>query len=260
MADYLLPDVGEGLTEAEIVTWRVKEGDVDRDQRHRRRDRDRQVAGRAAVAVRRHRDRAARRRGRDRRGRHADHLDRRPPATAPAPAARAARRQDIGEIDLSNPAASGGGEGESLVGRNKADRGPLRRPRKGSASPEHRGRCGHPDAAPGCVRPRRRAVGRRSSRPTSRPSRRTRPPEPASRPRATPRPGQAAGAQAGQGPRRRPDLADRHRSAGSITRDDVSGGAGSGADVIRSGCPGDHARMTLRASASAASRSRACAR
>ena len=38
-------------------------------------------------------------------------------------------------IDLSNPAASGGGEGESLVGRNKADRGPVRRPRRGSASP-----------------------------------------------------------------------------------------------------------------------------
>src|SRR6186713_2099551 len=28
MAEYLLPDVGEGLTEAEIVSWRVKEGDV----------------------------------------------------------------------------------------------------------------------------------------------------------------------------------------------------------------------------------------
>ena len=28
MADYLLPDVGEGLTEAEIVAWRVKEGDT----------------------------------------------------------------------------------------------------------------------------------------------------------------------------------------------------------------------------------------
>ena len=28
MSDYLLPDVGEGLTEAEIVSWRVKEGDV----------------------------------------------------------------------------------------------------------------------------------------------------------------------------------------------------------------------------------------
>src|SRR4051812_42468275 len=27
MSDYLLPDVGEGLTEAEIVTWKVKVGD-----------------------------------------------------------------------------------------------------------------------------------------------------------------------------------------------------------------------------------------
>ena len=34
------------------------------------------------------------------------------------------------EIDLSNPAASGGGEGESLVGRNKADRGAVRRARR----------------------------------------------------------------------------------------------------------------------------------
>ena len=28
MAEYLLPDVGEGLTEAEIVSWKVKEGDT----------------------------------------------------------------------------------------------------------------------------------------------------------------------------------------------------------------------------------------
>src|SRR5918997_6718054 len=28
MPSYLLPDVGEGLTEAEIVTWKVKVGDV----------------------------------------------------------------------------------------------------------------------------------------------------------------------------------------------------------------------------------------
>ncbi|HEV7876154.1 MAG TPA: biotin/lipoyl-containing protein, partial [Nocardioides sp.] len=28
MSDYLLPDVGEGLTEAEIVSWKVKVGDV----------------------------------------------------------------------------------------------------------------------------------------------------------------------------------------------------------------------------------------
>ena len=37
------------------------------------------------------------------------------------------------EMDLSNPAASGGVEGESLVGRNKADRGPVRRARKVSS-------------------------------------------------------------------------------------------------------------------------------
>ncbi len=56
-------------------------------------------------------------------------------AAAPGAAEPAADRAGIGEIDLSNPAASGGGEGESLVGRMKADRGPMRRPRKGSASP-----------------------------------------------------------------------------------------------------------------------------
>ena len=28
MPEYLLPDVGEGLTEAEIVTWKVKVGDT----------------------------------------------------------------------------------------------------------------------------------------------------------------------------------------------------------------------------------------
>jgi pyruvate dehydrogenase E2 component (dihydrolipoamide acetyltransferase) len=45
-----------------------------------------------------------------------------------APAAPAKPPSD--EIDLSNPAASGGGEGESLVGRMKADRGSVRRPRR----------------------------------------------------------------------------------------------------------------------------------
>ena len=38
-------------------------------------------------------------------------------------------------MDLSNPAASGSMEGASLVGRIKAERGPMRRARRGSASP-----------------------------------------------------------------------------------------------------------------------------
>jgi pyruvate dehydrogenase E2 component (dihydrolipoamide acetyltransferase) len=52
-----------------------------------------------------------------------------------APAAEPAAAPDLSDMDLSNPAASGGGEGESLVGRNKAERAPVRRARKGSASP-----------------------------------------------------------------------------------------------------------------------------
>jgi 2-oxoisovalerate dehydrogenase E2 component (dihydrolipoyl transacylase) len=28
MAEFKLPDVGEGLTEAEIVTWKAKKGDT----------------------------------------------------------------------------------------------------------------------------------------------------------------------------------------------------------------------------------------
>ena len=138
MPEYQLPDVGEGLTEAEIVTWKVKVGDVDRDQRHRRRDRDRQVAGRAALAVRRHRDRrcscprARPSRSARRSSRSASRRPCRPTeATLPGrPTAAGGRARTLGEIDLSNPAATGGGEGESLVGRNKADRGPMRRPRK----------------------------------------------------------------------------------------------------------------------------------
>ena len=39
-------------------------------------------------------------------------------------------RRRPSDIDLSNPAASGGGEGESLVGRIKAERGPMRRARR----------------------------------------------------------------------------------------------------------------------------------
>ena len=133
MADYLLPDVGEGLTEAEIVAWRVKEGDtveindivveietakslVELPSPYAGVVIGLLVAEGETVAV------------------GTPIISIGDPSAAPAEAAPPAPTE-IGEIDLSNPAASGGGEGESLVGRNKADRGPIRRPRKGSASP-----------------------------------------------------------------------------------------------------------------------------
>jgi pyruvate dehydrogenase E2 component (dihydrolipoamide acetyltransferase) len=134
MADYLLPDVGEGLTEAEIVSWRVKEGDtieindivVEIETAKSLVELPSPYAGTVTgllvsegetVAV------------------GTPIISIGVAGEAPAPAAEPPAARDIGEIDLSNPAASGGGEGESLVGRNKADRGPLRRARKGSASP-----------------------------------------------------------------------------------------------------------------------------
>ena len=133
MADYLLPDVGEGLTEAEIVSWRVKEGDVievndivvEIETAKSLVELPSPYAGTVTALL-------------------VPEGEMVPvgtpiisigdPSAAPA-APPSGDARDIGEIDLSNPAASGGGEGESLVGRNKADRGPLRRPRKGSASP-----------------------------------------------------------------------------------------------------------------------------
>jgi len=128
MAEYLLPDVGEGLTEAEIVAWKVKVGDViavndivvEIETAKSIVELPSPYAGTVTailveegvtvavgtpiIAV----------------GDPAEGGD--------APSAPSA--PDEMEIDLSNPAASGGGEGESLVGRNKADRGPTRRARK----------------------------------------------------------------------------------------------------------------------------------
>jgi 2-oxoisovalerate dehydrogenase E2 component (dihydrolipoyl transacylase) len=132
MAEFKLPDVGEGLTEAEIVTWKVKEGDtvaindivVEIEtakslvelpspfagvvQRLMVPEGETVPVGTPIIAI-------------------GDALDA-PLETLPAePDATAAAPPP--EIDLSNPAASGGGEGESLVGRNKADRSAVRRAR-----------------------------------------------------------------------------------------------------------------------------------
>lgn len=153
MSEFKLPDVGEGLTEAEIVSWRVKEGDtveindvvVEIETAKSLVELPSPYAGTVTallvaegetvpvgtpiIAI-------------------GDPASSSSPSTQTESdpylgmAERAGAEDDRPAppaadmvIDLSNPAASGGGEGESLVGRNKADRGPVRRPRRGSASP-----------------------------------------------------------------------------------------------------------------------------
>jgi 2-oxoisovalerate dehydrogenase E2 component (dihydrolipoyl transacylase) len=125
MAEYLLPDVGEGLTEAEIVAWKVKVGDViavndivvEIETAKSLVELPSPYAGTVtAILVEEGVTVAVG-----------------TPIIAvgdPSEGGSAPGAGDDMEIDLSNPAASGGGEGESLVGRNKADRGPTRRPRK----------------------------------------------------------------------------------------------------------------------------------
>ena len=128
MAEYLLPDVGEGLTEAEIVAWKVKVGDViavndivvEIETAKSLVELPSPYAGTVtAILVEEGTTVAV-----------GTPIIAVGDAADASGAAAPAEPTDEMEIDLSNPAASGGGEGESLVGRNKADRGPTRRPRK----------------------------------------------------------------------------------------------------------------------------------
>jgi 2-oxoisovalerate dehydrogenase E2 component (dihydrolipoyl transacylase) len=131
--EYKLPDVGEGLTEAEIVSWRVKEGDVieindvvvEIETAKSLVELPSPYAGTVQALLVPEGETVAVGTPIIRIGDGAAPASEAPAAPAPA---------DLSEMDLSNPAASGGGEGESLVGRNKADRGPARRPRRGGAT------------------------------------------------------------------------------------------------------------------------------
>jgi len=128
--EYKLPDVGEGLTEAEIVTWKVKVGDVIKvndivveiETAKSLVELPSPYAG-TIVAI------------------HVPEGETVPvgtpiiavsdgadaPPAAPAPA-------DLGEIDLSNPAATGGGENQTLVGYGPKSGSALRRARRGPAT------------------------------------------------------------------------------------------------------------------------------
>ncbi|MFN8190588.1 MAG: dihydrolipoamide acetyltransferase family protein [Nocardioidaceae bacterium] len=126
MAEYLLPDVGEGLTEAEIVSWKVKEGDtvaineviveietakslVELPSPYEGVVTAILVAEGTTVPV----------------GTPIIAIG--DPASQPVPVPETA---GASEIDLSNPGASGNTEGESLVGRARPDRAATRRQRR----------------------------------------------------------------------------------------------------------------------------------
>jgi pyruvate dehydrogenase E2 component (dihydrolipoamide acetyltransferase) len=128
MPEYLLPDVGEGLTEAEIVSWKVKVGDTvaindivcEIETAKSIVELPSPYAGTVSAIL----------------APEGETIAVGTPiiaigdaAEAAAPADAPARPADM-EIDLSNPAASGSSEGDSLVGRMKAERGPTRRARK----------------------------------------------------------------------------------------------------------------------------------
>jgi pyruvate dehydrogenase E2 component (dihydrolipoamide acetyltransferase) len=132
MPEYLLPDVGEGLTEAEIVSWKVKVGDTvaindivcEIETAKSIVELPSPFAGVVSAIL----------------APEGETIPVGTPiiaigddAAAEGGAAPATPAPEEMEIDLSNPAASGSGEGESLVGRMKADRGPTRRARKVSS-------------------------------------------------------------------------------------------------------------------------------
>ena len=130
MPEYKLPDVGEGLTEAEIVAWRVKVGDVievndivvDIETAKSIVELPSPYAGEVTALLVPEGETVPV-------GTPIIRIGAEDAAPAGGSAATPSPEDEM-EIDLSNPAASGGGEGESLVGRNKADRGPTRRVRR----------------------------------------------------------------------------------------------------------------------------------
>ena len=160
MSEFLLPDVGEGLTEAEIVSWKVKVGDtieindvvVEIETAKSLVELPSPFEGTVLALMVHEGETVAV-------GTPIISIGAEGEAPAPAPTGAAPQTEsdpylgmaqkagaeesghsaapqvDPADIDLSNPAASGSMEGASLVGRIKAEKGPMRRARRGSASP-----------------------------------------------------------------------------------------------------------------------------
>jgi pyruvate dehydrogenase E2 component (dihydrolipoamide acetyltransferase) len=128
--EYKLPDVGEGLTEAEIVTWKVKVGDVIKvndivveiETAKSLVELPSPYAGTIQALLVPEGETVAVGTPIIRIG------DGTEAPAAEAPAAPAAA--PVGEIDLSNPAATGGGENQTLVGYGPREGASKRRARR----------------------------------------------------------------------------------------------------------------------------------
>lgn len=159
MSEFLLPDVGEGLTEAEIVAWKVKVGDtVEINDVIVEIETAKSLVelpspfegtvlallvpegetipvGTPIISIGAEGEAPPAPSAPAEQTESDPYLGMAQKAGEKAGAADAAAQVDPADIDLSNPAASGSMEGASLVGRIKAERGPMRRARRGSASP-----------------------------------------------------------------------------------------------------------------------------
>jgi 2-oxoisovalerate dehydrogenase E2 component (dihydrolipoyl transacylase) len=143
--EYKLPDVGEGLTEADIVTWKVKVGDVIKvndivveiETAKSLVELPSPYAGTISALLVSEGDTVAVGTPIIRVGDGSEPAAPDAPAAAPAAAPASSASAADGTppaIDLSNPAATGGGENQTLVGYGPRAAQALRRPRRGSAT------------------------------------------------------------------------------------------------------------------------------
>ncbi|HSV38545.1 MAG TPA: biotin/lipoyl-containing protein, partial [Nocardioidaceae bacterium] len=125
--EYKLPDVGEGLTEAEIVSWKVKVGDVIKvndvvveiETAKSLVELPSPYAGTiTAILVP-----------------EGETIPVGTPIIAVSDGVESpATPEPLGEIDMSNPAATGGGENQTLVGYGPKSGSAMRRARRGPAT------------------------------------------------------------------------------------------------------------------------------
>ena len=210
-------------------------------QRHRGRDRDRQVAGRAALAVRRHGQALHVPEGETVAGRHPDHLRRRrrrptqPDAAATESAAYLAPTARDRHVQPGRDRR----RGEPDAGRLRpASRGSRARAAPAGATRRPRTEAGAAAQLQlqGAFGPGVRRHLRRRGAPTSRRCRAAPAAAPTRLPARTSRARQAAGAQARQGPRHRPRSLTPTGPGGTVTREDVEAAAERRCRVPRRAC------------------------